>query len=230
MTPQQAYIQRILPYAEREAQRLGVHPMSIIGQMALETNWGRNILKGTNNHGNIMEVRPGVNGVYANDNGNHRKFRIFADDNDFFNHFSGLMERRYKGVKGQLDPFKYGQALKAGGYAENPNYAQDLAKMYNAVAKRMPGYKWNGQATTQIPIPQSSPSATTVGAMGGTASTQFQMPDGANQGSEPTILGQPVGGGVGGGSLTPQGHSNSGLDFLNALTGQQGFKNSFWRS
>lgn len=226
MTPQQAYIQRILPYAERSAQRLGVHPMAIIGQMALETNWGRNILKGTNNHGNIMEIRNGVNGVYANDNGNRRKFRIFANDGEFFDHFDGLMERKYKGIKGQMDPFQYGRALKAGGYAENPNYARDIATMYNAVAKRMPGYKWNGQATTQIPVPQGN---STMGSMAGGGENTTQAPTPYSASNQPSVLGQPIGGSLDA-PLTPQGHSNSGLDFLNVLTGQQGFKNSFWRS
>lgn len=239
MTPQEAYVRQILPYAEQQAQRLGVHPAAIIGQMALETKWGQSILKGTNNHGNIMELRKGVNGVYANDNGNHRKFRIFANDQDFFNHFGGLMERKYKGVIGKLDPYQYGLALKRGGYAENPNYASDVAKMYNAVVKRLPqGYKWNGKATTPIPVQQTTTGNDTVQAMAGGGSYPepsytkplFSMADGQVRESGPTVLGQSMAGNAGGAGQTFLDPSNNGLEFLNALTGQSQYKNSFWRS
>lgn len=152
---QQAFFRAQLPYAERAAQQLGTHPFNILGQMALESNWGQS-LAGAHNYGNIMETRKGVQGVWANDNGNRRQFRNFANDQDYYNHFVGLMGRRYKGVQGAMSPQAYATALKAGGYAEDPNYVQSIGKMYNAVNKvagTLGGpYQWNGQPTTAVPV------------------------------------------------------------------------------
>lgn len=152
---QQAFFRAQLPYAERAAQQLGTHPFNILGQMALESNWGQS-LAGSHNYGNIMETRKGVQGVWANDNGNRRQFRNFANDQDYYNHFVGLMGRRYKGVQGAMSPQAYATALKAGGYAEDPNYVQSIGKMYNAVNKvagTLGGpYQWNGQPTTAVPV------------------------------------------------------------------------------
>lgn len=152
---QQAFFRAQLPYAERAAKQLGTHPFNILGQMALESNWG-NSLAGSHNYGNILETRKGVEGVWANDNGNRRQFRNFANDQEYYDHFVGLMNRRYKGVLGAATPQAYAEALKAGGYAEDPNYVSSINKMFNAVNK-VAGtlgtpYQWNGEVTTQIPI------------------------------------------------------------------------------
>lgn len=156
---QQAFYRTHLPYAERAAQQLGTHPFNILGQMALESNWGQSIA-GAHNYGNIMETRKGAQGVWANDNGNRRQFRNFANDQDYYDHFVGLIGRKYKGVQGATSPQAYAAALKAGGYAEDPNYVQSIGKMYNAVNK-VAGtlgsqYTWNGQPTTAIPVTASN--------------------------------------------------------------------------
>ncbi len=52
------------------------------------------------------------------------------------------------------------QALKAGGYAEDPNFVQSIGKMRNTVGKvagTLGGqYTWNGQPTT-LRFPCSRP-------------------------------------------------------------------------
>lgn len=159
---QQAFYRAQLPYAERAAKQLGTHPFNILGQMALESNWG-NSLAGAHNYGNILETRKGVQGVWANDNGNRRQFRNFANDQDYYDHFVGLINRRYKGVLGAATPQAYGAALKAGGYAEDPNYVNSINKMYNAVHK-VAGtlgqpYQWNGEVTTPVPVQANQPVA-----------------------------------------------------------------------
>lgn len=183
---QQAFYRRHLPLAERAAQQLGVHPFSILGQMALESNWG-NSLAGAYNYGNILETRKGVDGVWANDNGNRRQFRNFASDQDYYDHFVGLMNRRYKGVLGATDPTAYAKALKAGGYAEDPNYVSSIGRMYNAVNKVAntlgQPYQWNGTPTTPVPMTQQ-------GARQGMTSPGMNALQGVQD--TPTVLGQPT--------------------------------------
>lgn len=155
-SPQHAYINRILPHAERIGAMYNINPQIIIAQMAMENKWGQSILPNSFNHGNVNEFRKNVDGVWANDAGNRRKFRIFKNDNDFFDYLSGLYGRKYSGIKGMTDPYAVGHYLHKAGYAENKNYGKDLAAVYNSVVKHMPGYKWNGTPTTSVPVPTNN--------------------------------------------------------------------------
>lgn len=190
---QQAFYRTHLPYAERAAQQLGTHPFNILGQMALESNWGQSIA-GAHNYGNIMETRKGVQGVWANDNGNRRQFRNFANDQDYYNHFVGLMGRRYKGVQGAMSPQAYATALKAGGYAEDPNYVQSIGKMYNAVNKvagTLGGqYTWNGQPTTAIPVTAGNGGGDNIRARPDAGPTAMNALQGAPQPQSNPFVGQ----------------------------------------
>lgn len=190
---QQAFYRTHLPYAERAAQQLGTHPFNILGQMALESNWGQSTA-GAHNYGNIMETRKGVQGVWANDNGNRRQFRNFANDQDYYNHFVGLMGRRYKGVQGAMSPQAYATALKAGGYAEDPNYVQSIGKMYNAVNKvagTLGGqYTWNGQPTTAIPVTAGNGGGDNIRARPDAGPTAMNALQGAPQPQSNPFVGQ----------------------------------------
>ena len=190
---QQAFFRAQLPYAERAAQQLGTHPFNILGQMALESNWGQS-LAGAHNYGNIMETRKGVQGVWANDNGNRRQFRNFANDQDYYNHFVGLMGRRYKGVQGAMSPQAYATALKAGGYAEDPNYVQSIGKMYNAVNKvagTLGGpYQWNGQPTTAVPVMAGNGGGDNIRARPDAGPSTMNALQGAQQPQSNPLVGQ----------------------------------------
>lgn len=233
----QAYLQRIMPYAEREAQRLGTHPAFIASQMALENNWGKSILPGTYNHGNVNEHRKNVAGVYANDAGNRRKFRIYANDSDFFDSYGGLLSRRYKGTMGAKDIYQFANALKAGGYAEDPRYVSSMANVYNQFTRLMPNYQWNGKATLPIPVqPTNGTMANMQGVAGGYANLpvpnagQYQMTDSKGVQAQPTALDQTVKVAQVPQHRLPTGNiENDSLETLSRMFGGNQ-KNSFWRS
>ena len=108
---------------------------------------------------------------------------LYDSDDDFFNHLGGLYERKYSGIRGMTDPYQYGNYLHKQGYAENPNYGKDMVAMYNSVARRMPGYKWDGKAT--MPLPQGSQNGTMQMMQGG----EEQYPQG--HGGTPLASRQP---------------------------------------
>lgn len=117
-------------------KRIGVAPDVVLGQLGLETGWGKSVVPGTNNLGNIKDFSG--KGVKAVDNmtGSTDAYRTYATPEAFGADYADLISRRYKGATGAgADALKFGTALKSGGYAEDPNYASKLAGATNLVRK-----------------------------------------------------------------------------------------------
>lgn len=111
------------PLADKLAAQLGVPSDAILGQWGLETGWGRSVIKGTNNLGNIKDFSGA--GPKARDNmtGSVDAYRAYDSTDAFGSDFAKLLGKpRYAGALGTNDPAKYFSGLKAGGYAEDPSY------------------------------------------------------------------------------------------------------------
>ncbi|MBC2768555.1 glycoside hydrolase family 73 protein [Pusillimonas minor] len=120
--------------AQRVGQRLNVDPAILLGQWGLETGWGKSVVPGTNNLGNIKDFTGG--GVAAVDNmtGSNDNYRAFETPDAFADHYAGLIERKYPGAIGSgKDPLKFAQALQAGGYAEDPAYVRKMVNVTKTV-------------------------------------------------------------------------------------------------
>ena len=121
-----AFVQENLPIAMEVSKRIGASPELILGQWGLETGWGKSVIPGTNNLGNIKD--PSGRGPRAFDKaeGSNDSYRAFGTKDDFGNGFADLMGLdRYKGAIGAgSDPGKYFTGLKKGGYATDPDYIQ----------------------------------------------------------------------------------------------------------
>jgi hypothetical protein len=120
-----------MPQAQAAAAQLNVPAEAILNQWGLETGWGKSVIPGTNNLGNIKSTNG--KGVYATDNmtGSRDPYRQYASADDFTNDYVRLIKSRYPQAVGAKDALAFGTALKAGGYAEDPNYAQKVAGMAN---------------------------------------------------------------------------------------------------
>lgn len=122
--------------AKRAGDKLGVDPNVLLGQWGLETGWGKSVVPGTNNLGNIKDMTG--SGVAATDNmtGSKDKYRSFATPDDFADHYADLISRKYQGAVGSgSDASKFAGALTAGGYAEDPNYAAKIQAAHRMVSK-----------------------------------------------------------------------------------------------
>lgn len=143
--------------AQRAADQLGVDPKLLLAQWGMETGWGRSVVPGTNNLGNIKDFTGG--GVRATDNmtGSRDGYRKFTTPEEFADHYVGLMSRKYPGVQGAgSDPAKFAAGLK--GYAEDPAYASKIAGAY----KRLGGNSQNlsaAPATAQPTLAQGAQQA-----------------------------------------------------------------------
>lgn len=148
------FLQQYYPAAQRVASATGVPAALILSRWAGETGWGKRILPGTNNLGNVIETRQGVDSVVANDNGNVRHFRKFGSVDDYADYEIGLLKRRYANALNTSDPVKHFTALRQAGYAEAPfasyvkNFGTDI---YNSVVKRLPNVDTSAVSTPVSP-------------------------------------------------------------------------------
>ncbi|MDN7654308.1 glucosaminidase domain-containing protein [Burkholderia multivorans] len=117
--------------ADAVGKQLGVDRNVLLAQWGHETGWGKSVIPGTNNLGNIKDMSGG--GVSARDNmmGTTDSYRAYASPADFAADYASLISRKYPNAVGAgADVNRYASALKAGGYAEDPQY---VAKMQGAL-------------------------------------------------------------------------------------------------
>lgn len=124
MAKPQQFVQQYGALADTVGGQLGVDPAILLGQWGLETGWGRSVIPGTNNLGNIKG--PGVAAV-DNMTGSNDEYRAYATPEQFGEDFAGLLGRRYQAaMNAGQNAQQYAEALKAGGYAEDPDYVRKL--------------------------------------------------------------------------------------------------------
>lgn len=133
----QRFAATLAPLLQNAAQALGVSPKVLLAQAALESGWGRS-MPGNNLFG--VKADGGWTGgavaAYTHEisatgkTGQTSNFRAYpslaAAVQDYVRLIAG--NPRYRAALGSGgDPLAYGQALVAGGYATDPNYASKLA-------------------------------------------------------------------------------------------------------
>lgn len=118
----ESFVQTYLPLARNVSAQTGVTPEALLGQWGLETGWGKSVIPGTNNLGNIKDVSR--KGPVAVDNATKSSdsYMQFDSPESFGDHYAGLLSRRYASALNAQDPQKFFTELKRGGYAEDPNY------------------------------------------------------------------------------------------------------------
>jgi hypothetical protein len=113
--------------AEIAAKELKVSPDVVLGMWGNETGWGKHIVPGTNNLGNVKQFDGG--GVEAIDNmtGSLDRYRKYGSDVDFAKQWAEMLKRKYPGAVGAGgDARKFATELKRGGYATDPDYVSKL--------------------------------------------------------------------------------------------------------
>lgn len=143
------------PAATRAAQKLGVDPSLLLGQWGLETGWGKSIIPGTHNLGNIKDFSGGGTAATDNMTGSRDKYRAYASPDAFADDYAGLISRKYPGAVGAKTPEQFAAALKAGGYAEDPNYTTKVVK-----ASQMAQPKGMIQRAVEAVIPSANAAET----------------------------------------------------------------------
>tara|TARA_R110001592_G_scaffold65634_5_gene201276 strand:+ start:32185 stop:33363 length:1179 start_codon:yes stop_codon:yes gene_type:complete len=140
------FTEAMLPMAEKAAARLGVDPHYLVAQAALETGWGKSIIKqpdGSNSHNlfgikahggwqgesaNVVthEYRDGVKGQ------ERASFRSYASFEQSFDDYVNFLEgngRYTQALARTENPDTFFRELQQAGYATDPQYARKVSQI-----------------------------------------------------------------------------------------------------
>jgi flagellar protein FlgJ len=138
-----SFIQDLLPSAKKAAAALGIEPLALIAQAALETGWGQRMFKnsdGDSSH-NLFGIKAQANWqgkVAIVDTLEYRqgvaqkekaRFRAYESAEQSLEDYVDLIRTnpRYQSALAVAnDTRAYFQQLQAAGYATDPNYAQKI--------------------------------------------------------------------------------------------------------
>ena len=132
-------------YAEKAGRALGVDPKLLLAQSALETGWGRSIVKnedGSNTY-NMFNIRPGkswTGGVsrVVSSGGEIGRFRSYNSYEESFNDYANFIRSnpRYStALSNASSPENYILGLQRAGYAgKSSSYAKDVLSIYRGNA------------------------------------------------------------------------------------------------
>lgn len=169
------WLAQVLNASVTTAEKIGVSPEAIAAQAALESNWGRSrqgqnglfgVKAGPNWAGMRVAcpTREYVNGQYVYQTDDFRDYPTLQACLE--DHFAFLTRNsRYKdaGVFDKKGDEHYFYALKAAGYATDPNYAASLIAVENTITSYFQPKMSNGDAPTN-PVP---PRLLMIGMRGG---------------------------------------------------------------
>ena len=139
-----AFIQEYGPIAQRIGKQLDVDPRIILAQFGSETGWGKSVVPGTYNLGNIKSAGKGVE---ATDNITKSRDRYlkFEDPEVFADYYASYIRRQFPEVVGTGSNVEaFTKALRPGekgGYAEDKDYGSKLSNAFSLVSARMESQK-----------------------------------------------------------------------------------------
>ena len=149
-----AFVATMLPMAQQAADRIGVDPLYLVAQAALETGWGKSVMRqqdGSSSH-NLFGIKAtgSWQGAQARAITSEFKggqmvketadFRSYDSYQDSFHDLVTLLQsnNRYKEVLNAADkPEQFVRELQKAGYATDPEYASKISQ----IAKQMKAYQ-----------------------------------------------------------------------------------------
>jgi flagellar rod assembly protein/muramidase FlgJ len=150
---QQQFVRQLLPAAKMVASKMGLSPVALIAQAALETGWGKHMMSSGNNasSNNLFGVKAGSRWAGQKVSANsleyqqgkpvmqHSSFRSYTSIVQSMQDYANLItgSDRYQQARAVAhDPDAYFEALQSAGYATDPNYAQKLKQVLRSDAMR----------------------------------------------------------------------------------------------
>ncbi|UZE25269.1 flagellar assembly peptidoglycan hydrolase FlgJ [Pseudomonas sp. B21-056] len=158
------FVNAMLPMAKEAADRIGVDPRYLVAQAALETGWGKSVMRqpdGSSSH-NLFGIKASQNwkGDSARAitsefrNGEMVKetaeFRSYASYRDSFHDLVNLLQSnsRYQDVLKSADnPEQFVRELQKAGYATDPHYASKISHIARQMTSSQ-NYASAGATTT----------------------------------------------------------------------------------
>lgn len=138
-----AFVKDIWPHAQHAAQELGVDPKVLVAQAALETGWGRGIIRhpdGSSSH-NLFGIKAGGDwqkgtvtvptveyrdGLAVKERASFRSYDSLAASFQDYVQFLRSDPRYKDALTHAGDPGKFSADLQDAGYASDPRYAEKI--------------------------------------------------------------------------------------------------------
>lgn len=144
------FVEHIAPMAKRAAEKLGVDHLLLVAQSALETGWGKHVIKDGhgNSSNNLFNIKgdasgetPSVqhttlefrNGTMQRESALFRAYNSLEDSFDDYVDFVQGGQRYQSAVANAEDPETYIKALHKAGYATDPEYSEKVLSVYEKV-------------------------------------------------------------------------------------------------
>lgn len=140
------FIQVMRPLAVKAAQELGVEPKVLLAQAALETGWGKKIIRhadGSNSH-NLFGIKADTrwqgpsalvttleyrDAGFKREQASFRSYESYADSFDDYVNFVRDQQRYQNALQRTGDAHQYIYALQDAGYATDPRYAEKIVSI-----------------------------------------------------------------------------------------------------
>jgi len=145
-SPEQ-FVQSLMPIAEKVAKELGVDPKILLAQSALETGWGKYVIRsGDDSSHNLFNIKADSrwdgdraqvstleyrNGVAQKEQAYFRSYESYEESfRDYMNFLKGN-SRYQQALESAADPQQYIEKLHQAGYATDPEYARKITDIFN---------------------------------------------------------------------------------------------------
>ena len=144
------FIATMLPMAEKAADKLGVDARYLVAQAALETGWGKSIIKqsdGSTSH-NLFGIKTHNSwsgesarvmtteykaGKAVRESASFRAYDSYQQSFEDFVNFLQSNGRYQKALSSTENPEQFARELQKAGYATDPNYARKISQIARKV-------------------------------------------------------------------------------------------------
>lgn len=145
----QIFMSQLLPHAQEAANELGVDANVLLAQAALETGWGKSVIKNGQGESsfNLFNIKADKSwqgkqasvstleyreGVARREMAGFRSYDSYKQSFDDYVSFIKSNPRYSEALKKADNPAQYVRELQKAGYATDPRYAEKIMSIYNS--------------------------------------------------------------------------------------------------
>ncbi len=143
------FVNKLRPYAEQAAKKLGVNANVLLAQSALETGWGKSVIKSSDGRSsyNLFNIKADKSwhgqqqkvstlefkdGIAKKEIAGFRSYNSYQESFDDYVDFIKTNPRYKTAIKMAEKAERYVLELQQAGYATDPHYADKVMKIYNS--------------------------------------------------------------------------------------------------
>lgn len=145
----ESFVRQLWSMAEKASQKIGVSPEAILSQAALETGWGKHVIKKDSNISsyNLFNIKADKrwqgdsaaigtveyrDGIAVKEQAKFRVYDSYQESFDDYIHFLQTQPRYREALKQTADPEAFIEGLHKAGYATDPAYADKIKRIMNS--------------------------------------------------------------------------------------------------